>query len=367
MLRHFSLRTRLSSIIAGAGAVSYRRFVVGDGRKGVQPAVHLDWTDIVGHDTAIVSRLAAGELLAMMDLCAKRVADVFLTRANLKISTSTVGVTNTMFSSPVLHGDSVRMHGRLVFCGTSSLGIHIRFFRRSPATLQDSPAGESFFTMVAIDKDLHALKVVPAVELTSEEDIELYKRYANIRDVVKKREEEARIRAEKSVTVEDVECSINKKKLSHVPISSSCTSAHRIFLLYHLNNNRTIFGGELMRWMEKHAVHCARMFTGNRHVYTVVMHSVAFHQPVFGTDWVVLQADVIYVRNTTMEVDVKLSVERNGQVVLTNRASFLLINTDEIGQKVIIPKGLDLKSASQDELLRFAEAKARYEDRLKFK
>ncbi|KAH9599154.1 Thioesterase domain [Trypanosoma melophagium] len=367
MLRHFSLRTRLSSIIASAGAVNYRHLVVGNNSTGVQPAVHLDWTDIVGHDSAIVSRLAAGELLAMMDLCAKRVADVFLRSSNLRISTSTVGVSNTLFSSPVLHGDAVRMHGRLVFCGTSSLGIHIRFFRRSPPTLQESPAGESFFTMVAIDKDLHALKVVPAVELTSDEDIDLYKRYMLIRDVTKRREDETKVRAETPITHKDVECGFNKNKISHVPISSTCTSAHRIFLLYHLNNNRTIFGGELMRWMEKHAVHCARMFTGNRHVYTVVMHSVAFHQPVFGTDWVTMEADVIYVRNTTMEVDVKLSVERNGEIVLTNRASFLLLNSDEIGQKISITKGLDLNCASRDELLRYAEAKTRYENCLKFR
>ncbi|KEG13813.1 ATP-binding protein Cassette (ABC) superfamily [Trypanosoma grayi] len=364
MLRHFSLSSRASSIICGPWAVSRRHLVVGNSKNGVRPTVNIDWEDIVGFDSAIVNRLVAGELLAMMDLCAKRVADIFLSPLKQNISASTVGVTNTRFVSPVLHGDAIRMNGRLVFCGSSSLGIHIEFFRRSPSTLQETPAGESYFTMVAIGKDLHALKVVPAVELTDEGDISLHNRYMLLRQRAKEEEKAARVMKECDVCLEDLECDINKSKLSLVPISSTRTAAHRIFLLYHLNNNRTIFGGELMRWMEKHAVHCGRMFTGNRHIYTVGMHSVAFHQPVFGTDWVKLEADVVYVHNTTMEVDVRLTVEREGRVVITNRASFVLFNSDEIGQKIVIPKGLDLRSATREESLRYSEAKARCQRRL---
>jgi acyl-CoA hydrolase len=138
--------------------------------------------------------------------------------------------------------------------------------------------------------------------------------------------------------------------------------ANRIFFNSCTNNNNTIFGGELMSWMEQHAVHCGRMFTGNRNVYTIGMHSVAFPEPVFSTDWVTLEATVIYVRNTTMEVDVVLRAERQvGGAIMTNRASFVLINNDDIGQKSGIPLGLELNGATQDELQQFAEARQRYQ------
>ncbi|RNF11810.1 ATP-binding protein Cassette (ABC) superfamily [Trypanosoma conorhini] len=355
--------SRLSPFVWGPMCGGRRGLLVGNSSNGVQPVATVDWIDIVGRDTSIAKRIAAGELLAMMDLCAKRVADVHLSSLRPGISCSTVGVMHTRFSSPVLHGDAVRMNGRIVFCGASSLGVYIRFFRQSPSTLVEAPAGESFFTMVAIDANLKALKVVPAVEITAEDDVALHERYLCLRQKTKEEEAAARAMATASVTAATVQCSVNEAKPVHVPISSSRTKANRIFLFYHLNNNRTIFGGELMRWMERHAVYCASVFTGNRNVYTVGMHSVEFQHPVLGTDWVQLEADVIYVHNTTMEVDVRLTVEREGRIVLTNRASFVLFNSNEIGQKITVPKGLDLPGASREELLRFAQAKERYRRR----
>lgn len=360
MLRRCFTPSHLIPFLCGGCLSSRRQLVVGNSKNGTKPVASVDWTDLVGKELWSENRLAAGELLAMMDLCAKRVSEVYLSSMKPRVSCSTVGVSTTTFYSPVLHGDVVRMHGRLIYCGSSSMGIHIRFYRRSPSTITESLTGESYFTMVAIDENLRAVKTVPAVELTDENDVSYHNGYLAARNIAAEAKKISSDLQKKSITCSDVECTVNAAKPIRVPIASTRTSAHRIFLLYHLNNNRTIFGGELMRWMERHAVHCGRMFTGNRHISTVAMHNVEFHHPVFGTDWVTLEADIIYVHNTTMEVDVKLVVERDGHVVTTNRASFVLINLNEIGQKTIIPKGLDLSAATEEELLRFAEAKERY-------
>ncbi|KAG8340355.1 hypothetical protein TRVL_08818 [Trypanosoma vivax] len=352
---------------SGPCAFSYRRLVVGNSVIGIKPIAVADLADIVGSEVSTVNRLAAGELLAMMDLCAKRVVDVFLSPClgtEENISMCTVGVTNTTFWSPVLQGDVVRMNGRVVYCGSTSLGVYIRFFRHSATSSDETIAGESYFTMVTIDGQLRAVKVVPAVELTEKEDICHYERYMTARAHAKEGDKTNPALRQECITVEDVQCPVNLAKHLHVPIASTRTTAQRIFLNYHMNNNRTIFGGELMRWMERHAVHCARMFTKNRHVFTLRMHSVEFRQPVLGTDWVSLDAEVVYVHNTTMEVDVRVEVERTGRVVLTNRASFTIINTNEIAQKTSVTKGIDLGVATQEELLRFAEAKRRYHSRL---
>lgn len=91
-----------------------------------------------------------------------------------------------------------------------------------------------------------------------------------------------------NITPESIDCPINQSKATRVSIGSTRTIANRIFFSTYLNNNNTVFGGELMRWMERHAVYCARVFTNNKHVYTLGMHSVTFNEPLLATDWVSL-------------------------------------------------------------------------------
>ncbi|KAG5473551.1 hypothetical protein LSCM4_03620 [Leishmania orientalis] len=339
--------------------------IIGNPKQGMMDPIHVSWTDIAGLDTTPGARLAAGRVLAMLDLCAARASQKAVDHQTCltheRYLTCTVGITNTMFSSPILHGDAVRLDGRLVHCGSSSMGIYIRFYRQSPSTRTETPAGESFFTMVAITPDLKAAKVVPATELTDPLDIELHDRYVKIREIQKEIDKSRAERLKRTLTTEEVQCPINKQKLTHARINSTKVEANRIFFTSCMNNNNTVFGGELMAWMEQHAVHCGRMFTGNRYVFTIGMHSVAFPEPVFATDWVTLEATVIYVRNTTMEVDVVLRAERKDvSTVITNRASFVLINNDDIGQKCAIPLGLELNGATQEELQQFMEARTRY-------
>ncbi|KAL7705544.1 hypothetical protein N2W54_005574 [Lotmaria passim] len=339
--------------------------LIGNPAQGKIDPIHVSWTDIAGFDNTPGARLAAGRVLAMLDLCAARAAQKAADQQSAgmgnKILTCTVGVTNTMFSSPILHGDAVRLDGRVVHCGSSSMGVYIRFFRLSPSTRTETPAGESFFTMCTITPDLKAAKVVPAMELTDSFDIEQHDRYLRIREIEKENAADTKERLKRTLTPAEVDCAVNQAKPIRAPFHATRVEANRIFFTSCMNNNNTVFGGELMAWMEQHAVHCGRMFTGNRNVYTLGMHSVAFPEPVFSTDWVTLEATVIYVHNTTMEIDVVLRAERQGGAVMTNRASFVLINNDDIGQKSGIPLGLELNGATQEELQQFAEARVRYQ------
>lgn len=341
------------------------KVIIGNPDQGMVKPIRVSWTDIAGSDNTPGARLAAGRVLAMLDMCAARAsqkaADLQSAGKDKRYLTCTVGVTNTMFSSPILHGDAVRLDGRIVHCGSSSMGIYIRFFRLSPSTRTETPAGESFFTMCTITPDLKAAKVVPAMELTDPFDIETHDRYLRIREIEKENAADTKERVKHTLTPADVDCPENQQKPIRAPFQATRVEANRIFFTSCMNNNNTVFGGELMSWMEQHAVHCGRMFTGNRHVYTLGMHSVAFPEPVFSTDWVTLEATVIYVRNTTMEVDVVLRAEREGGAVTTNRAAFVLINNDDIGQKCGIPLGLELNGATQEELQQFAEARVRYQ------
>ncbi|CCW67342.1 unnamed protein product [Phytomonas sp. Hart1] len=352
--------------ISALSSSSETSLLIGDPIRGQIDPVTVTWTDIIGDDCGGSSkRLAAGRILSVLDLCAghatNRVMNKITQSTGASYSSCTVGVSGTVFVSPILHGDALRVRGSVIYCGESSLGIYIRFFRQSPSTKTEGLTGESFFTMVFITQDLKPARVVPAMTLTDKTDIEMHKRYNAIRSFQKQNAETTKKLFEHVVTERESSCPISEPKPLYVPISTTYCHANRIFFLGHLNNNNTVFGGELMGWMERHAVHCGRMFTGNRNIFTISMHSLSFDEPVYATDWVSLSANVIYVRNTTMEVDVMLSAERANGSVITNRASFVLINTNDIGQKISIPIGLDLSVASQDELKRYVVAKKRYQ------
>ncbi|EPY26467.1 ATP-binding protein Cassette (ABC) superfamily [Angomonas deanei] len=345
--------------------------VIGDPKNGTTDPVRVSWTDMLGVD-GINKRLSAGPLLSMLDFCAYRVAEKVSSIATKKTGTTcnscTVAVNNTGFVSPVLHGDTVRMDGRVIHAGGSSLGIYIRFYRTSPTTRIETAAGESFFTMVLITPELKSAKVAPAMTLTDPFDIQMHMRYNSIRESQKRSKEIASRTQNIILKPEDVDGRVNKDKRAHVRIESTKITANRIFLSSYLNNNNTVFGGEIMSWMEKHAVHCGRMFVGNQNVYTIGMHSVYFPEPIFSSDWVSLEAHVVYVRNTTMEVDVVLRAERKlSGAVITNRASFVLINNNDIGQKAIIPYGIEFGGASQQELQDYMAAKVRYHRRREYR
>lgn len=365
MFRYLLKRSVTSSALRGVTTLRHcSNVVLGNPERGQMSSVHVSWTDLVGDESAApATRLAAGRILSLMDLCAARTADSVVSHANLseKILTCTVGVTNTTFACPILHGDAVRLDGRVVHLGASSMGVYIRFFRQSQSGHLETLAGESFFTMVAIRPDLTAAKIVPSMTLTDPLDIVMSRRYDRIRQVQKENNSDMRNLRRQELAWRDVTCAINEMKSSKVSIESTTCCANRGFFSSYLNNNNTVFGGELMAWMERHATRCGRVLTGNRHVYTLGMHSVSFNEPVFASDWLTLQASVVYIRNTTMEVDVTLRAERRGTgAVVTNRAAFVLISNNDVAQKEPIHVGLDLENASQDDLHRYLEAKIRY-------
>lgn len=347
--------------------------IVGNRERGVHQCSQfiVGMTDFVGQAVSTShtpARLSAGEMLGLMDITAARTAMYFTTKRHTpnkksEFSVATIGAEGAVFFAPVLHGDVLDMTAAVVHAGSSSIGVYLQAHRLPVANTQRVFVAEAFFSMVSIDRSLKAAKVVPAVELDSEHALAQNKRYKNIRTAQTCNETYTKDLSLKKETLRaaDLEDEVNASKPLHVRMQDTSTCANRIFLTAHLNINNTIFGGELMRWMEQHATFCGRRFTRNRNVYSIGMHSVAFRQPVLEGDWVSLSATVVLVRHSTMEVDVILTVEREGGVTITNQASFVLINVDEVGQKQMISTGIELRGESPEALLRYALARHRYE------
>jgi acyl-CoA hydrolase len=178
-------------------------------------------------------------------------------------------------------------------------------------------------------------------------------------------QEQAAIRRSTApVDRDSIDTTINRVKPDKVSIGHTELIGNRFFFRAHLNMNDTIFGGEILNWMEQHACQCGRMFAVNRRVVTLGMHSVEFKNPIFHSDWATIRAKVVYVRNSTFEVDVEVSVERGGKSFVTNHASFILVSMNDNWQPRRIPIGLDLNGSTDAEVRAYCGAKARY-DRLR--
>lgn len=304
----------------------------------------------------------------------------FSATAGGAVSCATIGVDNTCFVAPVLHGDLVDVSGRVVHAGSSSIGVFIQAHRLPFLSSERTLVAEAFFSMVAVDSTLKAAKVVPAVALHTAEERALHARYAEIRDAQTKNNAyfHSLEGADRNAHIADINAFVEENSsvhhhhggsssassfaplLARVPVSHTVTEANRHFNTAHLNINNTIFGGEILRWMESHATYCGRKFARNRHVYSIGMHSVSFNHPIFPTDWVSLRARVALTRKATIEVDVRLTVEREGSPVMTNRASFVLMNTDEVGRKCRLTTGISIEGEDDRVIQHVAMAKHRF-------
>eukprot|EP00758_Cryptobia_borreli_P019236 Tbor_TRINITY_DN8236_c0_g1::TRINITY_DN8236_c0_g1_i1::g.15436::m.15436 len=396
--------------------------------------------------SGIIRRMSGGDILGIMDLCASRCALLHLTgvkvfpttkppkelgqlgdgsndsEASLQslfpYSVATVATDCTNFIHPLLEGDPIVVRGVVVNVGASSIGVCVEVDRIQFPTREKLTVAYSFFTMVAMDRSLMKANVVPALSISHPRHLYLQKVYhkeLTSSKLMRIKHEEFKVEYKKAMECEKyrdggemsilqqkrtmllklfdgIETPINKNKQFKSTFASSRIEASRIFFPGHLNFNHTIFGGELLRWMEMHAVHCGRLFTGRPYVSSIGMHNVTFKRPIFLNDWVTLEANVVYVHNSTMEVDVKLSIEHivgaadNGEVQgnglkkiittteQTNTASFVLILLDEIGQRRKIETGLMLcpsdGESTEDSiandikwLRRYSEAKLRYKMR----
>ena len=136
----------------------------------------------------------------------------------------------------------------------------------------------------------------------------------------------------------------------------------RMFMPRNLNTNGSVFGGDLLAWMESSAVHCAKHFTRNSHIATVSMQQILFLQPVFPGDLVECITTVIYTSVHTVHVRAEVRIQRglagsksdrfdragnsdnggNGDDgVVSHTGNFVIANFDRSGQINPLLTGLD--------------------------
>ncbi|EPY35128.1 ATP-binding protein Cassette (ABC) superfamily [Strigomonas culicis] len=371
-----SLRQALTRSARACSSAAAEEMTVGNRHVGLRRSsdIRFDQTLLIGKQfERMRPRADAGLILSDMDICASRACYRLLygdrpggsVQWPSSVSVVTAAFHSFLFTQPVYEGDLVHHEGHLIHSGNSSAAVHMRVARQAWDTKAWSLVGESFITMVVVDRNRLGASVkdqLPALCLTDPQDIAAHHKYMALR---KHSSEETDWPS--PLTAEAVEVPHNAIKKLRIPMRVANLRADVFFPLTSNNYNGAVFGGALLSFMEKCALHCGRRFAGRSRVFTMGMLSMSFDGAVFREDAVSCTAQVACVRGSTILVDVRVDADCDGKRRSTNRASFLLVGTDAQGHTAPINKGIDLSVASEEELKVYWRGRRRMENALKMR
>jgi acyl-CoA hydrolase len=143
--------------------------------------------------------------------------------------------------------------------------------------------------------------------------------------------------------------------------SESAVETRYVVMPHQANPKGTAFGGAIMSWIDMVAGMAAERHCGTE-VVTAEIDSLAFKQPIYIGDHVVLKAAVNYVGRTSMEVGVQVVREDpyTGRQVVTTTAHLTFVALDEHKQPTPAPP---LLPQTPEEKKRYENARRRVEMR----
>ncbi|KAJ9438661.1 hypothetical protein DIPPA_03328 [Diplonema papillatum] len=277
-------------------------------------------------------------------------------------SLATVAVDGCDFRSPVLNGDLVKVESTPVLVGRSSIAVNVKCSRRDLGCREWEPVQTATYTLVLVSRgDGKPLKVAPQLEYTTAEEEQMRDDLLRRRAVVASWAEMNDAVAE--MPAEDL-LPPPVTQNPTIPCRETTLVMRRLFLPRHLNFNNTIFGGDVLEWMETGAIHCAMNFVGHRDIITIAMNRVEFILPIVITDWVELHTQVVYVSDYTVHVEVRITKEAScGPASVTSHVgNFVCMPiSSHTGRKKKVMTGLAIESDDVDSLRKHHAAKVRYD------
>lgn len=131
----------------------------------------------------------------------------------------------------------------------------------------------------------------------------------------------------------------------------------------HANPQNTIFGGQVMAWIDIAAAMVAAKHAASQ-VVTIHVDELTFKAPVKVGMHLTIDAQVTFVGKTSIEVETIVVSENpiTGEARETTTAYVTLVAVDEFGKPKPAPP---LTCNTEEEKKRFEEGKSRYEERKK--
>ena len=157
----------------------------------------------------------------------------------------------------------------------------------------------------------------------------------------------------------------SEKSISSKPVRESQVEMTEIVLPSHTNAIGTIFGGQIMAWID-----VAAAIAAARHARTVCVtasiDTLHFVAPVRLGHFVCIKSSVNFAGRTSMEIGVRIESEepRTGEKTHVATSYLTFVALDHNGRPTNIPQ---LITESPDEKRRFEEAKIRRQARLALK
>ena len=312
--------------------------------------------EIVGEEHLQGQRMHAGAILDLMDVVAGRAAATHTGGPVVTLSFDRVDLEH-----PIIHLDLVRLDAAVADVGRSSLVLGVAVTRQDPYTREFVPIQRSFVTMVAIDEQRRPDRNIAGLALESAAERAINAEARQQRELARQwvaMQEQARARGR--LRLAEVEEPLNREKRDWLSPDETVVTVQRMFMPRHLNVLGTIFGGDILLWMDRVATYAARLFTRNRHTVPLAMNRILFEQPIYATDLVEMTARVVYVRRYTLEVEIDVTLHRGADVLPSHSGYFTVLNYDESGFKRPIITGLRMDEDDQEALMRYLLARERH-------
>ncbi|KAE8881670.1 hypothetical protein PF006_g9011 [Phytophthora fragariae] len=250
-----------------------------DGQKIVRVCdARLAYGDVVGDESLSGRMMSAGPILGLID----RFAGALAENVTVDQGIATVSIDRVDIKSPIAHGDLLQLEGEVIHTGRSSMVIQMSGYRY----------------------DLDQAKFV-----------EVLGAFATHEEVAKQRKELAARWRDMQQEVDELP-HVSADMIHHfrsnhselVPVQDTLLEVQTTFLPKNLNDNNTVFGGDVLAFMDKVVLQCARGFTRNRNMTTVSMNRVSFKLPIHIHDIVTMLARVCSVREYHLEVEVEVFI-----------------------------------------------------------
>ncbi|KUF88126.1 CWF19 protein 2 [Phytophthora nicotianae] len=319
----------------------------------------LAYADIIGEESLSGKLISAGPILERIDIFGAAVAENVACKG-----IATISVDRVDFKSQIAHGDLVRLEGEVIYTGSSSLAVQITGYRHDIEAGKFIHTLSAIMTCVALDENMRPSPGLP--KLLDPLDPEYVRKHEEIAAQRKElaarwREVQEEVDQLPHVSVDMLKKHDNGRSLE-VPIPDTLIEVQSSFLPKHLNRNNTIFGGEVLTWMDKVALYCARNFTKNQNMVTVSMNRIFFKLPITMDDIVTMHARISSVRRHHLEVEVEVFVGRIGsnERRKSHTGYFTVANLDRSYRMKQISTGLKVDENDQESMRTLLKAQHRW-------
>ena len=258
--------------------------------------------------------------------------------------------------------DHVRMEGRLVEAGRSSMTIEIncRVKPHGEREFQESHVG--FVKMVAVDEMGQPLRNIPALDYNSSEGAAAKALAEHRRAQIAERKAALEwIDGKENFQLSDVLEPEQSDRYEYLTPAETALQLKGQIISSGAHLDGRVKGGDFLVWLDRVATYTASQFTRNEYMVTLSVNDILFKQPLHATDRIELNSRVIHVRNYTLEVSIEITVHAlNGEQYTLDPLDFLILNYSPSGEKRRITTGLRMDEADQEALRSYIRARTRY-------